>query len=71
MKNKEEIISQLMKTSKKTRVRNGFGWKGAAWRDATKEELIGALKAGKFAHFDVVETDDFFGIAFYSAADML
>lgn len=68
---KEKLIERILNTTKPVRVRFGFGWKGAEWSRATKEQLISTLNAGKYAHYDIFDEQDFFGLNFYSANDML
>ncbi len=68
---KEKLIERIQNTTKPIRVRYGFGWKGATWNHTTKEQLILTLNAGKYAHYDIFDDQDFFGLSFYSANDML
>ena len=71
MTEKETLIQRIQGCTTPVYIRYGFGWKGATWSETSKESLIAALNAGRYAHYDVCTINGGLGVNFYSANDML
>lgn len=64
------IKEKILTTEKPVYIRFGFGWKGAKWKQTTKENLLSVLERKNYARYDINDVNDGIGISFYSANDM-